>query len=62
MSTERDVRLPPAVELSRIAGLSNEMVERLSAASPRTLDEARRVRGITPAALAALWLHARKAS
>lgn len=62
MSTERDIRLPPAVELSRIAGLSNEMVERLSAASPRTLDEARRVRGITPAALAALWLHARKAS
>ena len=61
MTTERDIRLPPAVELSRIAGLSNEMVERLSAASPRTLDEARRVRGITPAALAALWLHARKA-
>ena len=46
--------------LRGIAGLSHEMIERLSAASPRTLDEASRVRGVTPAALAALWLDARK--
>lgn len=46
---------------SHIPGLSNEMVERLTRASPRTLGEARRVRGVTPAALAAITITARRA-
>jgi tRNA uridine 5-carboxymethylaminomethyl modification enzyme len=46
--------------LRSIPGLSTEMIERLERASPQTLDEASRVRGVTPAAIAALWLHARK--
>ncbi|MEH3122739.1 MAG: tRNA uridine-5-carboxymethylaminomethyl(34) synthesis enzyme MnmG [Sphingomonas phyllosphaerae] len=46
--------------LTAIPGLSTEMIERLERASPRTLDEASRVRGVTPAALAALWLHSRR--
>lgn len=45
--------------LDRIAGLSNEMRERLRSARPRTLGEASRVRGVTPAALTALWLDAK---
>jgi tRNA uridine 5-carboxymethylaminomethyl modification enzyme len=45
--------------LDRIAGLSNEMRERLRTARPRTLGEASRVRGVTPAALTALWLDAK---
>lgn len=44
-----------------IPGLSNEMVERLTRASPRTLGEARRVRGVTPAALAAIMVKAKRA-
>jgi tRNA uridine 5-carboxymethylaminomethyl modification enzyme len=36
------------------------MVERLSAARPATLAAASRVRGITPAALAAILVHARR--
>lgn len=43
-----------------VPGLSNEMVERLSAARPRSLAAAGRVRGITPAALAALLVHAKR--
>lgn len=43
-----------------VPGLSNEMVERLSAAQPRNLAAAGRVRGITPAALAALLVHAKR--
>jgi len=43
-----------------IAGLSNEMVERLNAARPADLAAASRVRGITPAALAAIMVHARR--
>ena len=43
-----------------IPGLSNEMVERLSAVQPATLAAAGRVPGVTPAALAALLVHARR--
>ena len=43
-----------------IPGLSREMVERLSKARPATLASAGRVPGITPAALAALLVHARR--
>ncbi len=46
---------------ANIPGLSNEMVERLTRASPRTLGEARRVRGVTPAALAAIMVTAKRA-
>ena len=45
---------------AKIPGLSNEMVERLSAVQPATLAAAGRVPGITPAALAALLVHARR--
>jgi tRNA uridine 5-carboxymethylaminomethyl modification enzyme len=44
----------------RIAGLSREMVERLTAARPATLAAAGRVPGVTPAALATLLVHARR--
>lgn len=44
-----------------IAGLSNEMVERLETAKPENLAAASRIRGITPAALAAILVHAKRA-
>jgi len=43
-----------------IPGLSREMVDRLGAARPATLAAAGRVPGVTPAALAALLVHARR--
>ena len=43
-----------------VPGLSNEMVERLSSAKPDTLGAAARIGGVTPAALAALLVHARR--
>jgi tRNA uridine 5-carboxymethylaminomethyl modification enzyme len=49
-----------ALDYAAIPGLSNEMVERLSAARPETLGAASRIRGITPAALSAILLHARR--
>jgi tRNA uridine 5-carboxymethylaminomethyl modification enzyme len=54
------VVLPPNIVFSQIPGLSNEMVERLAAARPATLGAASRVRGISPAALAAILVHARR--
>lgn len=43
-----------------VAGLSNEMIERLELARPETLGAAGRVRGVTPAALSAILLHTRR--
>lgn len=61
MRQDAGVAVPPASELPNVPGLSAEMIERLTRAAPTTLDQASRVRGVTPAALAALWLHARRA-
>ncbi|MEO0062243.1 MAG: tRNA uridine 5-carboxymethylaminomethyl modification enzyme MnmG [Pseudomonadota bacterium] len=62
----RDLRASDSVRLGAefpydtVPGLSREMVERLSKARPDTLSTAGQVRGITPAALAAVLVHARK--
>jgi tRNA uridine 5-carboxymethylaminomethyl modification enzyme len=59
-AVQRDssVWLPLALDYRAIAGLSNEMVERLEAVRPETLDQAGRVPGVTPAALSALYVAA----
>lgn len=54
------VRIPADIDFSTIAGLSVEMTEKLSAARPNTLGAAGRIRGITPAALSAILVHARR--
>jgi tRNA uridine 5-carboxymethylaminomethyl modification enzyme len=54
------IPLGPAFPYAQVPGLSNEMVERLAAARPANLSAASRVRGITPAALAALLVFARR--
>ena len=62
----RDLRASEALPLSadfpyvEVPGLSNEMVERLTKAAPGTLAAAGRVPGVTPAALSALLVHARR--
>ena len=52
------VWIPADIDYSAIPGLSNEMVERLLAARPETLDQASRVPGVTPAALSTLYVAA----
>lgn len=59
MRSNDSVRID-SVDYRAIAGLSKEMVERLEAARPATLGAAERVRGITPAALAAILVAVRK--
>ena len=62
----RDLRASEGLPLgdhfpyAAIPGLSREMVERLETARPATLAAAGRLAGITPAALAALLVHARR--
>jgi tRNA uridine 5-carboxymethylaminomethyl modification enzyme len=52
------VWIPADLDYGAIPGLSAEMVERLTAAAPETLDQASRVPGVTPAALSALHVAA----
>ncbi len=56
----RDSRtlLPDELKFEDIPGLSKEMVERLSASRPETLEQASRIAGVTPAALSALYVAA----
>jgi len=54
--------LPDGLDFARVAGLSNEMVERLAIARPSTLGAAKRVAGVTPGALVALLSHVRRAA
>ncbi|HLL29909.1 MAG TPA: tRNA uridine-5-carboxymethylaminomethyl(34) synthesis enzyme MnmG [Allosphingosinicella sp.] len=60
LRSDENVRIPADVDYSAIPGLSNEMVERLEASRPGTLAAARRIRGVTPAALAAILVHSRR--
>jgi tRNA uridine 5-carboxymethylaminomethyl modification enzyme len=52
--------LPASFPYDQVPGLSNEMIERLSKAAPVSLAAAGRVPGVTPAALSALLVHARR--
>jgi tRNA uridine 5-carboxymethylaminomethyl modification enzyme len=54
------IALPVTLDFATIPGLSTEMVERLAAAMPSTLGAASRIRGVTPAALTAILLHAQR--
>jgi tRNA uridine 5-carboxymethylaminomethyl modification enzyme len=59
-AVQRDASVALAVnfDFHGVPGLSNEAVERLADARPENLDQASRVAGITPAALAALHVAA----
>lgn len=61
LANNQRIGLSEAINYQSIAGLSNEMVERLDAARPENMAAAARVRGITPAALAAILVHAKRA-
>jgi len=53
--------LPAALDYAVIPGLSNELRQKLGTVRPRTLGQADRIEGMTPAALALVALHARRA-
>jgi tRNA uridine 5-carboxymethylaminomethyl modification enzyme len=59
-AVQRDARvtIPAWLEFASVPGISTEMAERLEHARPETLDQASRIRGVTPAALSALYVAA----
>jgi tRNA uridine 5-carboxymethylaminomethyl modification enzyme len=61
LAREEALAIPEALDFTAIPGLSNEMRQRLARARPATLGSAGRLPGITPAAIAALAVHLRRA-
>jgi tRNA uridine 5-carboxymethylaminomethyl modification enzyme len=61
MAANEQIRLSALMDYRAISGLSHEMIERLEASMPENLAAASRIRGITPAALAAILVHAKRA-
>ena len=56
------VRLPDDIDYSIISGISREVCEKLSRIRPRSLGQASRISGITPAAITLLSFYIKKKS
>jgi len=54
------VLLPENLDYQEMSGLSNEVVEKLDRIRPRSLGQASRISGITPAAISVLQVHLKK--
>jgi len=54
------MELPEEIDYKTLSGLSNEVVEKLSKVRPRSLGQASRISGITPAAISVLQVHLKK--
>jgi tRNA uridine 5-carboxymethylaminomethyl modification enzyme len=60
MRRDEAVPLPAMLCYAAVPGLSNEMIDRLDRARPASLGAAARVRGVTPAAVSAIYLYAQR--
>ena len=54
------ITLPPDLVYKGLPGLSNEVVEKLTRVQPRSLGQASRISGVTPAALSVLQIHLKR--
>jgi len=54
------IAIPPQLDFMTVAGLSNELKQKLAAQRPQTLAQAARISGMTPAALSVLLVAARR--
>ena len=55
-----ETRLPADLDYTRVAGLSNEVRQKLAQLRPGTVGQAARVPGVTPAAVSILLVHLKK--
>ncbi|MCL2458053.1 MAG: tRNA uridine-5-carboxymethylaminomethyl(34) synthesis enzyme MnmG [Desulfobulbus sp.] len=54
------IELPPNLVYKGLPGLSNEVVEKLTKVQPRSLGQASRISGVTPAAISVLQVHLKR--
>ncbi|MGZ3442114.1 MAG: FAD-dependent oxidoreductase, partial [Polyangia bacterium] len=56
-----ELSLPSSLDYERLAGLSREVKEKLGRVRPRSIGQASRIAGVTPAAVSILMVHLRRA-
>ena len=52
--------LPPDLDYAAVAGLSNEVRQKLQLHKPQTIGQASRIQGLTPAAISLLLIHLKR--
>jgi tRNA uridine 5-carboxymethylaminomethyl modification enzyme len=57
-----DTSLPADLDYAAVAGLSNEVRQKLAEIQPATVGQAARIPGVTPAAISILLVHLKKRS
>ncbi len=57
---QQNQKIPSDLDLSKIGGLSNEIVQKLKAVKPETIGQASRISGVTPAAISMLLITLKK--
>ncbi|WP_306581103.1 tRNA uridine-5-carboxymethylaminomethyl(34) synthesis enzyme MnmG [Dokdonella sp.] len=55
-----DTAIPPGFDFERVRGLSAEVLAKFKATRPQSIGEARRIAGVTPAAVSLLLVHLRR--
>ena len=60
LRSEQEMPLPTGFDYSRVGGLSNEVIQKLSDVKPATLGQASRISGVTPAAVSLLLIYMKK--
>jgi tRNA uridine 5-carboxymethylaminomethyl modification enzyme len=58
-SQER-AEIPDDIDYEQVRGLSVEVRQKLMTIAPRTLGQASRISGVTPAAISLLWIHIKR--
>ena len=56
----KNIKIPKDLNISYISGLSNELRQKIERVKPKTIGQASRISGITPAALNILMIHIKK--
>lgn len=62
LRTQENTTIPVGFDYRRVKGLSNEVTQKLTDASPETLGHAARIPGVTPAAVSLLLIYLKKHS
>ncbi|MEK9869680.1 MAG: tRNA uridine-5-carboxymethylaminomethyl(34) synthesis enzyme MnmG [Gammaproteobacteria bacterium] len=62
LQAQQNLALPLELDYSKIQGLSNEVIQKLTDARPETLGQAGRISGVTPAAVSLLLIYLKKRS
>lgn len=62
MQRQEMTSLPTSIDYTQVSGLSTEVIQKLTKVQPRTLGQAGRISGVTPAALSLLLAHIKKSA